>query len=1194
MRYNAKRSLGGYMSTENKKVFEAMDGNTATAHSAYAFTEVAGIYPITPSSPMAEHVDDWATAGRKNVFGDKVKVVEMQAEGGAAGAIHGALQAGSLATTFTASQGLLLMIPNLYKLKGEMLPGVIHVAARSLATHTLSIFGDHQDVYACRQTGIVMMCSHSVQDCMDLAGVAHLIAIDGSVPVMHFFDGFRTSHEIDKIEVMDYDFLKSLLPMDKLEAFRAHALNPHTNPVTRGGSQNDDIYFQAAEAQNLHYEAVPDIAAKYMKAISEHTGRNYAPFTYVGAPDAERIIIAMGSVTDTITETINTLVKRGEKVGLIKVYLYRPFSQKYLEAVLPETVKKIAVLDRAKEVGTREPLFLDVEYALRNHKNIKLIGGRYGLSSKDTNPSDINAVFEELKKDEPKEEFTIGIEDDVTHLSLEPVDIKVDSDYTSCLFYGLGSDGTVGANKSTVKIIGNNTDLYSQAYFAYDSKKAGGVTRSHLRFGKSPIHSPYYIDKADFISCSLESYAFKFDMVRDLKDGGTFLLNTTMNADEVEDRLPNRMLKGLADHHAKFYIINANKLARETHMGRHTNTILQSAFFKLNEQIMPYSKAVELMKDSARKTYAKKGEDVVNNNCAAIDKGAEGLVEVTVKPEWSSLPVKAQLFELTGDEHFDTNVQVINALGGYDMKVSDFTKPDVIDGSIPENVAFREKRNIAAMVPTWDASKCVECGQCAFACPHATIRPFLLTPEEVSKAEAVAKEAGFSFDVKDPSPAYKTAKADGLKFRIQVSPQNCVGCGVCINVCPAKALSAVDVVEAEGAEPIADYLYKETEYKPQYGNPDTVAGVSLKMPYFEVSGCCPGCGEAPYYRLATQLFGKDMLVANATGCSMIYCSATPSTPFVYDKDGNGVAWANSLFEDNAEYGFGMAISQSYKQAKIYRLMEENLDKVEPALKADFETYLAAKDDRDKQRAVYDSLVKNLEASSSEAAKELLDMKRDFVGKSVWIVGGDGWAYDIGYGGLDHVMANNLNVNVLVLDTEVYSNTGGQSSKSSQAASIAKFAAGGKAMAKKDLGQIFMEYGTVYVASVAMGANQMQTIKAFKEAESYDGPSIIIAYCPCAEQGIKGGLGHAPQIQKNAVNCGYVTLYRYDPRKEQPLTIDSKEPDWSKFHDFLMNEARYFNLPKIRGAEAAEAAFAKTLSDAQKRYSKLVTKVNDQK
>ncbi len=1184
------------MSTENKKVFEAMDGNTATAHSAYAFTEVAGIYPITPSSPMAENVDAWSTAGRTNIFGDKVKVVEMQSEGGAAGAVHGALQAGSLATTFTASQGLLLMIPNIYKLKGELLPGVIHVAARSLATHTLSIFGDHQDVYACRQTGIVMMCSHSVQDCMDLAGAAHLIAIDGAVPVMHFFDGFRTSHEVDKIEVMDYDFLKSLLPADKLEAFRKNALNPHTNPVTRGGSQNDDIYFQAAEAQNEHYEAVPDIAAKYLKAISEHTGRAYAPFVYVGAPDAERILIAMGSVTDTITETINTLTKRGEKVGLIKVYLYRPFSQKYLEAVLPETVKKIAVLDRAKEQGAREPLFMDVCYALRKHKDLTIVGGRYGLSSKDTNPSHINAVFEELKKDEPKEEFTIGIEDDVTNLSLAPVDITVEADYSSCLFYGLGSDGTVGANKSTVKIIGNNTDLYSQAYFAYDSKKAGGVTRSHLRFGPSPIHSPYYIDKADFISCSLDSYCFKFDMVRNLKEGGTFLLNTTIPAEEIADRLPNRMLAGLAEKKAKFYIINATKLAQETHMGRHTNTILQSAFFALNEQIMPYETSVELMKDSARHTYARKGEDVVNNNCNAIDRGKSGLVEIEVKPEWKDLPYDASLIVKTGDEYFDDNLQRINALEGYDMPVSSFLKHGVLDGSIPENVSFREKRNIAADVPVWDATKCVACGQCAFACPHATIRPFLLNAEEYAKAEEIAKENGVDFTVVDQKKlaAYPGAKDAGLQYRIQLSPMNCVGCGVCLRVCPTKALGAADVNTQLNQEPLADYLYKETEYKPQYARPNTVQESSLQLPYFEVSGCCPGCGEAPYYRLASQLFGKDMLVANATGCSMIYCSATPSTPFIIDKNGEGVAWANSLFEDNAEFGFGMAISQSYKMSKILKIMEDNLDKVEPELKEAFQAYIDAKDNRDAQRAVKDAIVEGCKASANEAVKELVAMERDLVGKSVWIVGGDGWAYDIGYGGLDHVMANNLNVNVLVLDTEVYSNTGGQSSKSSQAASIAKFASGGKPLAKKDLGQIVMEYGSAYVAQVSMGANQLQTIKAFKEAESYDGPSLIIAYSPCAEQGIKGGLVNAPKVQKNAVECGYVTLYRYDPRLEKPLQIDSKEPKWDKFNEFLMNEARYFNLPKIKGQEAADALFAKTLSDAQTRYNKLVTKAESQK
>lgn len=1179
--------------SENKKVFQAMDGNTATAHSAYAFTEVAGIYPITPSSPMAENVDAWSTAGRTNVFGDRVKVVEMQAEGGAAGAVHGAAQGGALAATFTASQGLLLMVPNLYKWAGEMLPVVVHVAARTLATHTLSIFGDHSDVYACRQTGAVLMCSQSVQDCMDLAGVAHCIAIDGSVPVLHFFDGFRTSHEIDKIEVMDYAYLKTLLPADKLEAFRAHAMNPHTNPIVRGGNENDDIFFQAREAQNKHWEAIPEIVASYMKKVSEHTGRTYAPFVYYGDPDAERVIIAMGSVTDTIMETVDALRANGEKVGLIKVYLYRPFSVQHLLSVLPSSVKKIAVLDRSKEIGAREPLYLDVVEALRHHKDIEVIGGRYGLSSKDTTPADINAVFEELKKEEPKAEFTLSIRDDVTNLSLEPAALRINSDYTSCLFFGLGSDGTVGANKSTVKIIGNNTDLYSQAYFQYDSKKSGGVTRSHLRFGKNPIHAPYYVQEADFISCSLDSYCYKFDMVRQLKDGGTFLLNTTYDAKEIAKKLPDRMLGQLARKHANFYIINATRLAIETGMGRHTNTILQSAFFKLNEQIMPYEKSLALMEDSARHTYARKGEDVVNANIAAIEKGAQGLIKVDVKPEWADLDCTAPLFKLTGDDHFDTFVQPINALEGPSMPVSTFTKPTIIDGSLPENTAFREKRNVAAQVPAWDAAKCIECGKCGFACPHATIRSFLLTEEEVAQANQLAMANGIAFDVKDASPMYKGAKEAGLKFRIQVSPQNCVGCLVCVEVCPTKALSAADVNTQQKEEPLADYLYKHTSDKAKYGNLATEAGVSLLRPYFEVSGACAGCGEAPYYRLASQLFGKDMMVANATGCSMIYCSATPSIPFATDDEGQGVTWANSLFEDNAEYGFGMAVAQSFKAAKILKIMEDNLDQVEPALKADFQAYIEANDDREKQRALKDRLLNDVKASENEAVKELLHMERDLVSKSCWIIGGDGWAYDIGYGGLDHVMANNLNVNVLVLDTETYSNTGGQASKSTQASAIAKFAAGGKATAKKDIGQIFMEYGTAYVASISLGANQMQAIKAFKEAESYQGPSIILAYSPCLEHGIRGGLSKSEQVMKDAVACGYTTLYRFDPRLEKPLQVDSKEPDWTKFNDFLMREARYFNLPKIKGEEAAAEMFAKTLADAKTRYSKLIAKKNMQ-
>ena len=1159
------------------KVFQSMDGNTATAHCAYAFTEVACIYPITPSSPMAEVIDTWSTEGRKNIFGSTVKVVEMQSEGGAAGALHGALQGGALGATFTASQGFLLMIPNMYKLAGELLPAVIHTSARSLAGRALSIFGDHQDIYAARQTGMCMLASHSVQECMDLAGVAHLSAIKGSLPFIHFFDGFRTSHEIQKVEVMDQEFLKSLVDMDAVERFKANALNPHTNPVTRGGAENDDIYFPAREAANKYYEAIPDIVNDYMQKISEHTGRQYAPFTYYGDPNADRVIIAMGSVTETIKETIDALTKKGEKVGLIKVHLYRPFSVKYLEKVLPASAKKIAVLDRTIEAGAREPLFLDVCDALREHKDLTIIGGRYGLSSRDTAPNQIKAVYDELAKDAPKEEFTIGVDDDVTHLSL-PVDpnFHVDADYTSCLFFGLGSDGTVGANKSSIKIIGDNTDQYAQAYFQYDSKKAGGVTRSHLRFGPSPIRSTYYINNADFVSCSLDSYCFKYDMTKQLKDGGTFLLNTSFPKEEIANHLPNRMLAGLAKKHAKFYIIDATKICAEIGMGRRTNTTLQSAFFALNEQIMPYDKALELMKYMAKKSYSKKGDDVVEMNYKAIDAGKAGLVEVPVDPAWANLTYDANKAN-TGDPYFDNHVSVINALDGYDLPVSNFLKYGLPDGSLQSNVAFREKRTIAVKVPKWNADSCIQCGFCSFVCPHATIRPVLLTDEEI-------KNAPKEFET---IPAMGKG-VENLKFRIQVSPANCVGCGLCVEECPGKAgkkaLEMVDVNAELENEVLADYMFKELEPKTEYYPTNTVKGSQFLKPYFEVSGACPGCGEAPYYKLVSQLYGKDMLVANATGCSMIYCSSAPSTPFVKDKDGEGVAWANSLFEDNAEYGYGMAIAQNYKESKILGIMEANLDS---DCGEAFKEYIAAGNNRDAQRAAAPKVIAAVKASSNEAVKELLEFERDLVSKSVWIVGGDGWAYDIGYGGLDHVLANNVNVNVLVLDTEVYSNTGGQSSKSSQAASIAKFAAGGKATAKKDLGQIAMAYGHVYVASIAMGANRMQTLKAIQEAESYDGPSLIIAYCPCAEQGIRSGLASQQKVQANAVKCGYTTLYRYDPRNEKPLTIDSKEPNWDEFEAFLMNENRYNQLPKIKGKEAAEAAFAKTKSDAQKRYKRLV-------
>ena len=1161
-----------------------MDGNTAAAHVSYAFTEVAGIYPITPSSPMAEVVDAWASQGRRNILDSIVKVTEMQSEGGAAGAVHGALQGGTLATTFTASQGLLLMVPNIYKMVGECLPGVIHVAARAIASRALNIFGDHEDIYACRQTGVCMIASHSVQEAMDLGGVAHLAAIKAHVPFIHFFDGFRTSHEIQKVEVMDYEVFNRLLDREALESFRARALNPHTNPVTRGGAENDDIFFQGREAQNEHYNKVPEIVAEYMAEISKVTGREYAPFTYYGAPDADRIIVAMGSVTETAKETIDALMAKGEKVGMIKVHLYRPFSVKYLTAVLPASVKKVAVLDRTKELGGRDPLYLDVVEALKD-KNLTIIGGRYGMGSKDTQPNQIKAVFDELTKEAPKSEFTIGIVDDVTHLSLEvDPEFHTDGDYTSCLFYGLGSDGTVSANKNAIKIIGDNTDQYAQAYFAYDSKKAGGVTRSHLRFGKSPIHSTYYINNADFISCSLDAYVFKYDMAANLKKGGTFLLNTTFPANELEEHLPNRMLATLAKKNAKFYIIDATKIAQEIGMGRRTNTILQSAFFALNEQIMPYAEAVEYMKGAAKKSYSKKGDEIVQLNYKAIDSGKDGLVEIPVKAEWAELSYDSTR-TLTGDQYFDEHVAPINGLEGYDLPVSAFTKFDLLDGSIRNNVSYQEKRTIAVQVPTWDPESCIQCGFCSYVCPHATIRPFLLTEEEIKNAPM----------------EFKTIKAMGkgvenLQYRIQVSPDNCVGCGLCVVECPGKAgnkaLKMVDINAKLDQAPLADYLYKGTEYKTEYFPIDTVKGSQFAMPYFEISGACPGCGETPYYKLVSQLFGKDMMVANATGCSMIYCSSTPSSPFVNDKEGNGVAWANSLFEDNAEYGYGMAIAQAYKEGRILEIMENNMETVEPELKELFNKYIEANNDRDAQRAIKDALVAALKASKVDAVKELLDYERDLVSKSIWIVGGDGWAYDIGYGGLDHVLANDMNVNVLVLDTEVYSNTGGQSSKSSQASSIAKFAAGGKATSKKDLGQIAMAYGHVYVAQISMGANKNQTLKAIKEAESYDGPSLIIAYSPCVEHGIKGGLSNHQKTQAKAVECGYVTLYRFDPRKEQPLTIDSKEPDFDKFFDFILSETRYNQLPKLKGEETAYAMFEKAKADAQKRYTRLVKLAKD--
>ena len=1176
------------MSNLVKKTMKSVDGNTAAALASYNFTEVAGIFPITPSSTMAELVDQYAAEGMKNCFNQLVKVVEMQSEAGASGTVHGALQAGALSTTYTASQGLLLMIPNIYKWVGELLPAVLHVSARSLATRSLSIFGDHQDIYAIRQTGITMLCSHSVQEVADLASLAHLIAIKSEAPVCHFFDGFRTSHEIQNVEFLEPEEWTKLMDVEALERFRARALNPHTHAVTRGGAENDDIYFQGREAQNAHFDKVIDVADYYFAKVTELTGRTYAPFVYYGDSEATRVIIAMGSVTETALEVVDALNARGEKVGLVKVHLYRPFSAKHLVSVLPETVTKVAVLDRTKETGAiGEPLYLDVVAALKQmNRDVELvIGGRYGLSSKDTQPKHIKSVYDFLNSENNWTGFTVGINDDVTHLSI-PVDeeFHVDGTYTSCLFYGLGSDGTVSANKSSIKIIGDATHQYAQAYFAYDSRKAGGVTRSHLRFGKDPIHSTYYVEHADFLSCSLDSYIFKFDMIKCLKKGGTFLLNTDIPADELESRLPNRMKKQLAEKNAKFYIIDANALAAKIGLGRRTNTILQSAFFYLNQNIMPYAEAQDWMKKFAQKAYGKKGEEIVKMNWDAIDAGAEGLIEIKVNPEWASLD-GTRVYATTGDEYFDSFVNVIGSLDGYDLPVSKFTEYELLDGTMRNDVTFMEKRSIADKVPVWIKENCIQCNQCAFVCPHATIRPFLLNEEEVNGLPEAVKG-----DVVDAlgGPAVK-----GMKFRIQVSPRNCVGCGLCAVECPGKlGKKALEMVDAKSQfdvqEPAADYLYKNVEYKTGGMPVTTVKGASFLMPYSEVSGACAGCGETPYYRLASQLFGKDMLIANATGCSSIYSGSTPLTPFCTDKNGNGIAWANSLFEDNAEYGYGMRVATDYKLGQICRILEENKANCEVELQEAIDNYLSHIKDRDYVRNMLPAFVELVKNSACEGVKEVLAFERDLLDKSVWIVGGDGWAYDIGYGGLDHAIANEEDINILVLDTEVYSNTGGQSSKSSQTGSIAKFTAAGKKTAKKNLAMMAISYGNVYVAQIAMGANKAQAIKALKEAESYNGPSLIICYSPCQAHGLKGGLANAQKTEKEAVECGYFPIFRYDPRLEAqgkcPMQMDCKEPDFSKFRDFVMTQTRYSQLPKVN-PEHAEELLTKSQEYAELRYKR---------
>ena len=1172
---------------EVKKTMLSVDGNTAAALESYNFIEVAGIYPITPSSPMAEVIDVEASKGRKNYFGSVVKVSEMQSEAGASGAVHGALQAGALSSTYTASQGLLLMIPNIYKWAGELLPVVLHVSARSLATRSLSIFGDHQDIYAIRQTGVAMICSHSVQEIADLTPVAHLLAIDAETPVCHFFDGFRTSHEIQNVEFVDENEWKKLLPMDKVKKFRARALNPHTHPVTRGGAENDDIYFQGREAQNAHFEKVVDYAVKYFKEASRLTGREYAPFTYYGAKDADRIIVAMGSITDTAKEVIDALPN--EKLGLVKVHLYRPFSAKHLLAVLPKSAKRIAVLDRTKEMGaTGEPLYLDVISVIKQAGlDVEVIGGRYGLSSKDTQPKDVKAVYDFLNSDKRHHDFTVGINDDLTHKSI-PVDenFHVKADYTSCLFYGLGSDGTVSANKSSIKIIGDATGQYAQAYFAYDSRKAGGVTRSHLRFGKTPIRSAYYVQNADFISCSLDTYLFKFDMIKNLKEGGTFLLNTDMSDEELAKVMPNRTKYLLAKKHAKMYVIDANKIASEIGMGRHTNTILQASFFYLNQDIMPYAEANKWMKKFAEKSYAKKGQEIVELNWKAIDAGTEGLREMKVDPSWEALEPKFER-KLTGDEYFDTYVAVMANLGGDDIPVSKFTEFELLDGTMNPDITYREQRSIADRVPLWHKENCIQCNQCAFVCPHATIRPFLLNDEELANAPEIVKN--------DVKPAMGVP---GHQYRIQVSPRNCVGCGLCVAECNANKVGkvALEMVEAKSQFPQeegAEYLFKHVSYKADKlpaALQETPKGVGFLMPYMEISGACAGCGETPYYRLVSQLFGKDMLVANATGCSSIYSGSTPLTPFCTDKEGQGIAWANSLFEDNAEFGYGMRVATDAKLKAAVEILEAAKARdIEEELKAKIDEYFANIKNRKESRRIVPELVKLVKASKDEGVKDVLAYERDLQDKSVWIIGGDGWSYDIGYGGLDHVIANEEDVNILVLDTEVYSNTGGQSSKSSQTGSIAKFTASGKLTPKKNLALIAMSYGTVYVAQIALGSNPVKAIKALKEAESYDGPSLIICYAPCANHGIKGGLSNSMKQEKKAVECGYFQLFRYDPRlvaEGKPgLSIDMPEPDYSKFREFIMTETRFSQLPKVN-PEHAEELLTKAEKYAQDRWNRI--------
>jgi len=1171
----------------SEKNFLSCDGNYAAAHVAYMFSEIAAIYPITPSSTMAEYVDEWSAYGRKNIFGETVKVVEMQSEAGAAGAVHGSLQAGALTSTFTASQGLLLMIPNMYKIAGELLPGVFHVSARSLAAQALSIFGDHSDVMSTRQTGFAMLATGSVQEIMDIAPVAHLAAIKARMPFLHFFDGFRTSHEIQKVEAANQEQIAKLIDYEALQNYRSNALNPE-HPVTRGTAQNPDIYFQTRELQNKYYDALPDIVNEYMEEVSKITGRKYAPFTFYGAADATDVVIAMGSITDTLKTIVDKLNAEGKKVGLVSVHLYRPFSVKYLGAVLPETTQKICVLDRTKEPGANgDPLYLDVVEAFANCKDIPcnkkplIIGGRYGLSSKDTTPAMMLSVFNNLASENPKNQFTIGITDDVTHKSLPllpEISVLPKGTYEA-KFYGLGADGTVGANKNSIKIIGDNTDKYSQAYFAYDSKKSGGFTCSHLRFGDQPIRAPYLVGTPDFVAVHVPSYLEKYDTLKGLKKGGTLLYNSLWNAEETKKRLPDYVKKYLAENNISMFIINATELAEKIGLGNRTNTILQSAFFKISE-VIPYEIAVKEMKKAIEKTYGRKGDEVVKMNNAAVDAGAD-IIKVEIPAEWATIAIGKTADTRDIPEFIKNIVEPMTAQKGDNLPVSAFLGYE--DGTFPAGTTAYEKRGIAVNVPCWIPENCIQCNQCALVCPHAAIRPYLLNEKELAGVPGAPKTL-----------VAQGKELEGLQFRMQLSPLDCSGCGNCADVCPAKTKALeMKPLESQLAEQTCfDYMENKVAYKNHLVNiAANIKNSQFAQPLFEFSGACAGCGETPYIKTITQLFGEQMMVSNATGCSSIYGGSAPATPYCKNKkSGFGPAWANSLFEDNAEYGFGMALAVKQMRNRIERIMKEAIagcNTCTPELKALFQEWIDNKNSAIETQRIAKQIIPLTEKCDCPYCKQITDLKQYLVKKSQWIFGGDGWAYDIGFGGLDHVLACGEDVNILVMDTEVYSNTGGQSSKATPAGAVAKFATSGKKIRKKDLGMIAASYGYVYVAQVAMGASQTQWLKALKEAEAFDGPSIIIAYAPCINHGLKLGMGKTQYEQKLAVECGYWHLWRYNPDLEaqgqNPFTLDSKEPDWSKFQDFLKSEVRYAQLSSTFPEEAKEL-FKATEENALWRYN----------